>query len=149
MRKIPFFLFILILVSCIKTGSTDLQYLVHLTITQTYTEINGTKTFDVVVFDQAYAAPSSGNWKTDQFTTSPKIIGEYKSTSFRVDYIVDWDINVTAVKAYWKVSDYYKGTIDWIKELPLQDKKSPFKISELVQLAPNTSYTTEQGVVDI
>jgi len=150
MKKILFFPLILVLTAGFQSESSQLQYMVRMTVFQTYTHMKDVnRTFDIVVFDQAYAMPTSGNFTTDKFESRPKQIGEYKSMGFHVDYIVEWDISVTAVKAYWKVNDLYKGEVSWFKELPLQDKKSPFKISEPLQLKPNTSYTTEQGVVDI
>jgi hypothetical protein len=151
MKEILFFLCVLIFTigASTSTGNEQLEYMVRMTITQTYTQTVGDNRFDMVVFDQAYATPSEDNWKDDKFTTGPKMIGEYKSTGFKVDYMVEWDITGYVVKAYWKVSDFYKGEISWIKELPLQDKKSPFKISEPIKLSPNTSYNTEEGVLGI
>jgi hypothetical protein len=149
MKKIFYTLFILIISGCLFAGDYPLQYMVRMTVFQTYTQEKGDKRFDIVVTDQVFACPSPDNWKSDKFTTGPKAIGEYKSTGFKIEYNVEWDITGYDVKAYWKIGDAYKGEITWLKEMPLKDKTSPFKINETIKLNPNTLYTNELGILGI
>lgn len=57
MKKISFFLFVLLfaLGASKPAGNGELQYMVRVTITQTYVQTVGDNRFDLVVFDQAYA----------------------------------------------------------------------------------------------